>query len=261
MQSDSRFDLVFVLGVAHCGSTLLGRLLHRHPRAYCPGELMRLEAALKEQLPCGCGAALVECPYWAQHLPWLASEYGYDHRRFDTRLYARLAGAAGADVAVDLSKTKAWRTTRRWKDPRVGYILLLRDSRGVLASAARAGKQLKRPLEKHKKWMKRLPRFVQRSGERGFVMRYEDLCSNPEAELRRVTSFLGLEFDAAMLRHAEAEQHFVHSSTSGYLRDLNEIRLDERWRRELDAESLARIEAEMKTVPVLRDHYLLNQPV
>jgi len=250
-----------VLGVAHCGSTLLGRLLNSHSRIHCPGELMRLDLALEEGLSCGCGAQLDDCPFWSQHLGWVRGEYESDYTRFDTKFFGRLARSEGAEVSVDLSKTRAWRTTRRWKDPRVGYILLLRDSRGVLASAHRVGKALDRPLKKHKKWMKRLPRFVRKQGDRGLTVRYEDLCSRPEQELERIAAFLGVEFESSMLRPADCAHHFVHSSSSGYLKNQNEIRLDERWRRELEAGTLARIEQVMSDVPTLRDAYLSKQPV
>ena len=260
MNTKPRFDLVFVLGIARCGSTLLGRLLGGHPRIHCPGELLRLGQALETGRPCGCGARLEDCPYWSRELAWLKSDYAWDERRYDARLYKRLAQAEGADVSVDLSKTLAWRVTRGWKDPRVGYILLLRDSRGVLASAVREGADPDRQLKRHRKWMKRLSGFLDDLGDRGLVMRYEDLCSNSEAELRRVVAFMDLEFDPAVLRPADTEQHFVHSSVSGYLRNQNEIRLDERWRRELDAGTIARVESVMRGVPVLREQYLLRQP-
>jgi len=260
MNAQPRFDLVFVLGIARCGSTLLGRLLNGHPLVHCPGELLRLGPALEHGRLCGCGARLEECPYWSGQLGWLQSDYACDERRFDVPLYRRLAQADGADVSVDLSKTLAWRIARRWKDPRVGHILLLRDSRGVLASAVRDGEDPAHQLERHLKWMNRLSGFVDKLGDRGLVVRYEDLCSNPEAELRRIVAFMGLEFDPAMLRPADTVHHFVHSSVSGYLRNQNEIRLDERWRRELDAGTIARIEGVMKKVPVLREQYLLQQP-
>jgi len=45
----------------------------------------------------------------------------------------------------------------------------------------------------------------------------------------------------------------VHSSASRYSKTASEIRLDERWRHELSADQIARIEAGMRRVPVLRE--------
>ena len=241
---------MFVLGVAHCGSTLLGRLLDMHSRILCVGELLRTDLALASGLPCGCGARVPECEFWRERLPWIQEAAGDDYRGFTPELFARIARSAGAEMAFDLSKTRAWRLTRRWKDPGVGYVLLVRDSRGVLASAARANKDLRHVLTKHVKWMKRLQRLAEKHSDRSLVVHYEDLCTSPESELRRVCGFLGLDFEAPMLRPADQPHHFVHSSASGYLRASNEIRLDERWRNELSAENLARIEKAMESLRV-----------
>lgn len=251
-----RFPLVFVVGVAHCGSTLLGRLLDMHSKVLCVGELMRTDLALESDLPCGCGAPLGECPFWRPRLPWIEEATGHDYTRFDVRLYERIAASAGAEVAVDLSKTRVWRLTRRWRDRGEGYILLVRDSRGVLASAARVGKDLTHPLKKHVKWMKRLERFARARGDRALVVHYEDLCVDPEAELRRVCDFMGIAFEPAMLRPADQVHHFVHSSASGYLKASNEIHLDERWRHELPREALAAIERAMERLEVFRGRSL-----
>lgn len=256
MASNPPFSLVFVLGVAHCGSTLLGRLLNGHSRVLCVGELMRVDLALAGGLPCGCGAQLPACEFWGPRLERIRAASGNDYTRFDPELYAGLGDSVGADVVVDLSKTRAWRATRRWRRADVGHVLLLRDSRGILASAARVGKPLDGPLRKHEKWVKRLHRFVKRQGERGLVVRYEDLCARPEEELRRLCSFLGLDPEPAMLTPADRVHHFVHSSSSGYLRNSNELRRDERWKEELEPASIARIEAVMRRVPVLSESYL-----
>jgi hypothetical protein len=255
MAETPRFPVVYLLGVAHCGSTLLGRLLDMHSRVLCTGELMRTDLALEADLPCGCGARLSECAFWKDRLPLIRDETRLDPRRFTPQVYERIARSAGREVAFDLSKTRVWRAARRWKDRGEGYVFLVRDSRGVLASAARVGKDLGRPLAKHKKWMRRLQRFVDKRPERSLVVHYEDLCRAPEAELRRLCAFLGLDFEPAMLRPADRVHHFVHSSASGYLEASNEIRLDERWRAELTPSQLAAIEAEMSRIDAFRDRF------
>ena len=142
----------------------------------------------------------------------------------------------------------------------MGFVFLLRDSRGVLAATARTGKDLREPIRKHVKWTRRLERFVRRRPDSTLTLRYEDLCSSPAEELRRISDFLGLEYDEAMLRHAENEHHFVHSSRSVYLPRSNEIRLDDRWQRDLDAINREQIERAMDRVPILRDSYLVAMP-
>ena len=240
-----RFSLVFVVGVAHCGSTLLGRLLDMHDRVLCVGELLRTDLAIEHGIVCGCGAKVPECAFWSPLLPALERETRLDPERFTAESFRRIGRAHGKDVVVDLSKTRAWRLAKRWKDD-VGFVFLIRDSRGVMASTARDGKDIAHPLRRHKKWMKRYLRFARKRGERCLTVHYEDLCREPRGELERVCRFLGLEFQPAMLRPAEKDHHFVHSSTSGYLKASNEIRRDERWRQELPVERIRDVERVMK---------------
>lgn len=248
-----RFPVVFVLGVAHCGSTLLGGLLGQHPQVLCVGELMRMDEAVAARLPCTCGVPVDECAFWSARLAALRAETGLDYRRFGVDTYRRLAEACGKAVAVDLSKTRVWRRTRWWRNRGEGYIFLVRDSRGVLASAVREHKGFDRLLPRHLKWMRRLSRFAARKGERALTVYYEDLCRAPEPELRRVCTFLGVEFAPALLRPAVGVQHLVHASASRYSQTASEIRLDERWRQELSADQIARTEAGMRRVPVFRE--------
>ena len=57
-----------------------------------------------------------------------------------------------------------------------------------------------------------------------------------------------------MLDPADAEHHFIHSSRSTLLNSA--IRLDERWRDDLDAEQRASMEAVMRRIPGAREMYL-----
>lgn len=251
-----RFTVVFLLGVAHCGSTLLGRTLGMHSKVHCVGELLRVEEALEAQLPCGCGAPLRDCPHWAPRLPALEKATKLDYERFDRALLEGLAIRAGKPIAFDLSKTRAWRLARRWRDERVGFVHLVRDSRGVMSSTVRAGTELERPLSKHVKWSKRLVKFARKNPQRCHTLFYEDLCTDPRRELEKLCAFLGIGFEPAVLRPADAVHHFVHSSASGYLKGSNEIALDERWRRELTAEQIDAIEKKMRKIPELAERYL-----
>jgi len=244
-----RFSVVFVVGVAHCGSTLLGRLLDMHSRALCVGELLRTDLALETGLPCGCGAKIPDCEFWKPLVPSLEAETRLDPERFRAETYRRIARGHGKEVVVDLSKTRAWRLATRWRDADVGFVLLIRDSRGVMASTARQGKDIRHPLGRHKKWMKRYLRFARGRGERCLTVHYEDLCRAPQAELERICAFLGLAYEPAMLRPAEKVHHFVHSSVSGYLKASNEIRRDERWRDELPVDAIREVERVMRKLP------------
>jgi hypothetical protein len=248
-----RFPLLYVVGVAQCGSTLLGRLLDMHPQVVCVGEMLRMDRALEANLPCGCGVPIRECPFWQPLLGLVeGSTRDLDFQSYKPELYQRIAARRGKDLIVDLSKSRVWRLTRRWRRDDVGYIFMVRDSRGVMGSAARRGRDIERMLRRHKKWMNRYLRFVEEKGGRGLIVRYEDLCRDPAKEVRRVCAFLGLDFHPRMLRPADAAHHFVHSSASPYLKGTNEIRLDERWREDLTPEQVDNVERVMQTIRVFQ---------
>lgn len=255
-----RFSTVFVIGVAHCGSTLLGRMLDMHPRVHCVGELLRIFLAIDKGLACGCGAQIPECPFWSAELAWLKSAVWPLGLRFRPAVFERLARVAGKEITLDLSKSLAWRHGRFRRSPRDGFVFLVRDSRGALASIARKGKPLDAQLARHVKWMQRYQAFVDRHTERSLVVRYEDLCRTPRATLERVCAWLAIEFDERCLRPADQVHHFVHSSTSGYLKGTNEIKLDERWRGVWSSADLARIETAMRGLPSVADLVTVETP-
>jgi hypothetical protein len=251
----ARFPVVFVMGLAHCGSTMLGRMLGQHPRVLSVGELMRIGPAVLHDFPCTCGERMSSCPFWAPRTAELRRATGLDWRRFDVSTYARLAEEAGRSTAFDLSKTLVWRRTRWWLDRGEGYVFLVRDSRGVLAAALREDRELAHQLDKHVKWMRRLAGYARRRGSRALVVHYEDLCREPERELRRLCEFLGLEFVPELLHPSRSVVHLVHSSASGYLKNVDAIRLDERWRRELDPHQVRRIEDAMSGLEAFRGSF------
>ena len=72
-------------------------------------------------------------------------------------------------------------------------------------------------------------------------VRYEDLCAQPEATLRRLCEFLGLAPEQATLNFRARAQHVVGN---GMRLDRTEaIRLDERWRGHLSPEDLQSFDA------------------
>jgi hypothetical protein len=258
-----RFREVFVLGVPHCGSTMLGRMFDRHPAAVCVGEMALTGWAVDRSKPCSCGKSLQDCEFWRRALPVLSKDRRFHYRHLTPAAYEDVRRLFGAEVLVDLSKNIVWRMVNRvlspWRDAPAGYILLLRDSRGVLSSELRRSKDFDDMLSKHEKWMVRLSRFVKRRAARSIVVYYEDLCAEPERELRRLCEWLNLPYDDAMLGKTDMQHHFMHSTVSPYTRSEFKIRFDERWRSELDAGTRERIESVMRKMPLLRSRYLENR--
>lgn len=254
--SPPTFSAVFVLGIAHCGSTLLGRILNMHSDILCVGEMMRIDRALRKGIPCTCGETLENCSFWKPYLSVVKAKTNNNYKRFTPSFYSDIGSSTGKRVTVDISKTLIWRLTRRWRDRGEGYIFLVRDPRGSLAASVRMGKDFDRVLKTYTKWIKRLHKFSQKKSGRLLVVHYEDLCSKSEAAIRELCDFIGIDFQEAMLRHSEKEHHFIDSSGSPYLKGSNKIKNDERWRCELQPEIIDRIEEMMLAIPFLRDYYI-----
>ncbi len=256
---NGRFRALLLTGIAHCGSTLLGRMLGRHADVLCVGEVMRMQEALELGFQCSCGASFAECEFWGPRAE-LFERYGNDYRRFDLGFFDELAAGAQRSLVFDTSKTRVWRTRRNWRSgqaaTRTGFVFLLRDSRGVLAATKRNGRDISHAAPRHAKWIRRLSKFARQERQRTLVMTYEGLCRDPDGELRRLLDFIELDWDDELRRPADAVHHLVHASASRYLAGSNDVRRDERWRTELTATELAAIEREMRRVPALVEHYL-----
>jgi hypothetical protein len=143
---------------------------------------------------------------------------------------------------------------RRW--PGVGFLLLVRDARGVLAAGMRKTEDLGHILRRHRKWFRRWARFARRRADATLVLRYEDLATAPARELARVTAFLGVDYDEAMLRPPSAQHHFMYSGAkTGTLQRGEAIRLDQRWREQLAPAQAERIHRAMRRVKLYRELY------
>ena len=256
------YPILFVLGMSHSGSTLLGRMLNMHSQVLCVGELMRIKGAMEKRRPCSCGNQIAECGFWDKYLRLIEKENGFNYKRFTPEFYHKLKTNSGNQVIVDLSKNRVFRMMKhinaslKWKSDDTGFILILRDPRGLSASMLRRStKGLANFLARHKKWMQRFQKFTEKQGHRVLILRYEDLCLYPESQLKRICQFLGIDFEDNMLFPANKSHHFIHSSTSGYLRNANQLVIDERWRHELQPEDIRRINTVTNEVNLLKNAY------
>jgi hypothetical protein len=261
--NQARFNTVFVLGVPHCGSTLLGMMLNSHPDIGCLGETALVGRAIEVGRPCSCGLQIKDCPFWQPLLPILKPKDRKDYRRHTPGMYAQLRAALGKQVLVDLSKALAWRMTHgffsAWKQEKTGFIFLVRDTRAVVSSKPPPDHgELMKVLTQHKKWMRRLSRYAERLQGRNLTVYYEDICLNPRAEMQRICAWMNMPFHDAMLDPygQQDRHHFVHSSHTSYTQRTRELKLDERWRQRIDAPTQLTIESVMRQIPIQAERYL-----
>lgn len=258
-QADPRFNLLFILGLGRSGSTLFGRLLNQHPDVLNVGELLRFEEALDDpSSKCSCGLCTCDCPDWNGLFHGIPDKVKRYYKKWTPALLGKVRENAGAKVLVDVSKTRAYRLARRWRDPGVGFILLLRDPRGIFLSHVVENKDLIRRLKLHKKWITRYEAFARKNGHRCHLMHYEDLVTSPESEMRAACGFIGIDYRPEMISLAAESTHMATYSQSPYLKGSGELRLDERWRRDMKPEDIATISATLKSVAIYNKRYHLD---
>jgi len=234
-------------------------MLNMHEEVLCAGEILRLDSALSNpEEKCSCGAFLRDCPFWNRWINELPDAPKKDYGHWTFEMLDKLRRQEGKRLLVDLSKTRAYRLSHRWRRADVGYILMVRDPRGTMRSDLVAGKNLSMELRLHRKWLRRYLAFVNKNTSNCLTVFYEDLISSPERQLQRICQFLGADYSPQMLAPNGKAHHFVRSSLSSFLTGANKLAVDERWRNELAPEQIKTIEKKLGSVPIYKDRYLLG---
>ena len=202
--------LAFVLGAFRSGTTLLRKMLDSHSRVYSPAETWFLLPLLNMWE--GTGESPVYKPGQAaaaikSHLS--REQFVACCRAFAGRFYAANM-PDGALVFVD--KTPPYLPMAgalRVLFPEAKFVVLARDPRGILWSRHTwrhaEGATLESQIGGVAGDMRRLGGFVRK--QECCVVRYEELCTSAEDELRRVCAHLGLEFEPEMVTYGGREHH------------------------------------------------------
>jgi hypothetical protein len=201
--------------------------------------------------------ALSMDPSWAGHLARVRSR--------NAALVRAVLARTGRRAIVDSSKV-GLRLKYLLRDPAldVKVIRLMRDGRAVALtyvdpagfadaakpelrgggmggsraaerlSMAQAAREWRRCQEEAEALLAGLPR------ERWTELRYEDLCTDSEAALRRLFAFLGVRTDVSIALR-KWEHHVIGNGMR--LDTTREVRLDDRWRATLAATQLATFDA------------------
>jgi hypothetical protein len=169
-------------------------------------------------------------------------------------LYAAILTESGARVVVDASKGTAQAlAVSHGTGVDLRLVHLVRDARGVAFSWAKAG--VNRPqgvtagttMARHQpqltaaRWIRvqaeisATRRFLTASA----MVRYEDLVSDPSAEIIAMMAALELPIDDESLRHVDGREvdlplsHGLSGNPSRFKSGRQELRLDEQWRRDM----------------------------
>jgi hypothetical protein len=129
--------------------------------------------------------------------------------------------------------------------PHAAFINVIRDGRDVLASQLTTGSFDLSPEQIGQGWAnthQKFRAFAKKSSARTLELYYERLVRDPEFEARAICGFLGVPFEASMLRFHEQRLTIYsasHLSMDRIKRPIDETRIG-RWRKELSDEQLCR---------------------
>ena len=186
---------VFILSSIRSGSTLLRVMLNTHSQIYAPHELhligikvnMSSKYVKRAMQELGLGADTLQFLLW-------------------DRLLQRELMRNNKQVLVNKTPSDAFmwrRITRCWPDAR--FIYLLRHPAAVTDSWQQARKDWTRDEvgEDVKRYMVAVEEA--RSQRGGLTVRYEDVTTNPEREMRRICEFVGVGYEPAMVDYGQAD--------------------------------------------------------
>jgi len=255
---DQDVKVIYIAGISHSGSTLLGHTLGEVERFVYGGEIRNIwQRGLLEDRACCCGVSFRKCPFWstvikerfpalshaeittfaqfhARHvrlrgLPAFAG-FGSDHRLVApyrdslVLLYRAIRDVANADVVVDLS-----------------IVHLVRDPRGNVYSFMRRGRVARHEIvARAGRWLswnvatESLARVVR---ARYVRVRYEDFVQSPQASLEEIGSGVGVAVNMpAKLSGSritlQPKHIFSGNRARGVVGEVN-LRLDDDWRQVL----------------------------
>lgn len=255
-------------------------MLGAHERIVSLGEVHHLRAYARQDrklydprqpLVCSCGEAFAACPFWnavegrlgrplaslRTALPFTVFRPGPVRRRIRSlvRRWPLYTGGlerdslalcdaamaeAGAEIAVDSSKdTVRFRLLKRAAPERVKPLILARDYRATVYSKVRRGRAMEVSARRWGNVMRQLWALKEEQPD-ALLLRYEDLCTQPEAELRRICSALGVEFRDTMLERPLSTHH-LGGSPSKADPGRRYIELDRSWESAFSAAELRRL--------------------
>jgi sulfotransferase family protein len=212
--------LLFVIGPPRSGTTLLMRMLSAHSAIYSRAEphLMTPLAHLGyygtvDAAPFDHLQAAQAMREFVAELPRGESDYVDACRAYADILYARMLAARGQGKPFFLDKTPANALVLPFITalyPRAHYIVLTRHPAAIFSSYANsffdgdyeAARRFNPILNRYVPAMARLLR----EGAVPLIqIGYESLVQGPEAELRRVCAFVGVEFEPGMVEYGRHE--------------------------------------------------------
>lgn len=249
--------VIFICGAPHSGSTLLGLILGSHTQCFYAGEANKVKFLNSEdqQPDRYCKICGPDCTIW--------SDFLYEE---NMNTYQWLSEKTLKLNIIDSTKNLDWVKSQIFKlknsNFQIYLIYLLRDGRAVINSRLRKYKNSE-PQDIIDEWinhMENTDTFYQNFSYHKKKVHYEELAINPDKIVKELCPFLGISYEAEMLKYYNHQHHplggnigtqslivkareekiknqYIHLSERNeyyYLDHPLSIKLDLRWMEELD---------------------------
>ena len=260
---DPADQVIYIISETRSGSTWLSYVLGTHSQATHLGEYCRpfQKRIFKKRSPLACrlceARGLEDCEvlHGIEKVP-VANAYGFALERFK---------AQGVNTLIDASKELNWlQQLRRAGGGANGQTLaikvvhLVRDPRGWLASERRRNPMsIAAGLKRWQKHFRRSQDFLNREGLPQQCITYDQLCLQPEASLKILSQFVGLNYNASHLEYWNCQHHGLGANGAAlnnlagaplanpktgddpfYTKNFQQFFYDLRWRNQQDVHEL-----------------------
>jgi glycosyltransferase involved in cell wall biosynthesis len=254
------YTIAYIHGAGHCGSTLLNLLLNAHPEVIGLSEIENLHKVFLNRLDDPAIEELRNSLFWQSVFSEFERRFGapllieensiklsgwpeyfglrkeaLDHlQNVNRALFESIAAISRMSVICDASKFLCRLHMLISAGLPVKVVDLHRDGRGVMQSYLRKGNAIQ---DSFNRWG---------DSEIGYLLlshwisendilycRYEDLARYPERELRRICSFLSLNFDHRMLTEFKNTEDFGIGGNRMRKSKSTSIKLDDTWKYQL----------------------------
>lgn len=239
--------VVFIMGTAHCGSTLLTMILGSHSDCLSLGEVSNMPEAYRQKKPI-CSVCQGDCSFWDhsftdQERSLLAQ--GFSERRLHRYIplklektvrgflkndqvfnpYSLIASKTNEQVLIDSTKTVYWLkkklAAREFQENLLDahLIHLIRDGRAVMNSYLRRKQAQGMTVQKFgEMWAQRITNennfFDSFSGGEKIRLRYEKFATETEETLKDLCEWLDIGFQPEMVNYWQHQHHEI-SGNSG----------------------------------------------
>ncbi len=288
-----KLKVLYIMGTARSGSTILEILLAHGQRCLGVGELSAIvQDGFIGNKPCSCGANFHDCAFWSKvsktislskedieewarlqrKIEWhtgllrqvlgLISNRDWErYRIFNRRLLNALRQVSATEVIVDSSKYAGRALAlSRLNEIELSVVCLTRSPEGLMTSFRKPNKDEQRPKNPWAVFryyafvMLSLRLVAARLKQKVLVQRYEDIVSKPASQLNEIANSFRLDLSSVVQAIENSESFGVgHLVTGNRLRKSKDVRLLRSEDRELRSGTTEKLSIALMKLIACRD--------